>query len=82
MRKPDRVNEYPMLSLCGCGRLHFTYGPMTLHFDRHEFLLFAIDVNRMAAQVRQITPFQTSATRNATVCHRMRRARPFSDMNH
>ncbi len=72
MRKPDRVNEHPMLSLCGCGRLHFTYGPMTLHFDRHEFLLFAIDVNRMAAQVRQTTPISdlpSAAKQNATVCH-------------
>ena len=56
---------------CECGRLHFTYGPMTLHFDRSEFLSFADSVGRLGALVRQA--FKDSAVpshvSNATVCH-------------
>ena len=26
------------LALCGCGKLHFTYGSVTVHFEREDFL--------------------------------------------
>jgi len=42
------------LNICGCGRLHFTYGPLTLHFDRDEFLVFAREVATLAAQLGRI----------------------------
>jgi hypothetical protein len=60
------------LAFCGCGKLHFTYGPLTLHFDRVEFLAFADSVGRLGALVRQaakdsaVVPSHVS---NATVCH-------------
>lgn len=41
------------VTLCECGKLHFTYGPVTLHFDREEFLKFADSVGRLGARVRQ-----------------------------
>lgn len=33
------------LAVCGCGRLHLTYGPITLNFQRDEFVKFARDVD-------------------------------------
>ncbi|MEK6804591.1 MAG: hypothetical protein AABZ34_18310 [Nitrospirota bacterium] len=41
------------LNMCGCDRLHFTYGPITLHFDRDEFVAFADAVARLASQLGQ-----------------------------
>lgn len=43
-----------VMNVCGCGRLHFTYGPVTLHFEREEFVAFAGQVARLAAQVQQM----------------------------
>ena len=60
------------VAFCGCGKLHFTYGPLTLHFDRAEFLAFADSVGRLSALVRQaakdsiVVPGHISS---ATVCH-------------
>lgn len=36
------------LNVCGCGRLHLTYGGMTLHFERDEFMRFAHDLGQMS----------------------------------
>lgn len=41
------------LALCGCGKLHFTYGSVTVHFDHDEFFLFAESVSRLSAMMRQ-----------------------------
>ncbi|HEY6085300.1 MAG TPA: hypothetical protein VIU63_07870 [Nitrospira sp.] len=41
------------LALCGCGKIHFSYGPVTLHFDREEFVLFAESVGWLGAMVKQ-----------------------------
>ena len=60
------------VAFCGCGKLHFTYGPMTLHFDRSEFLAFADSVCRLGALVRQSvkdSPVVPSHVPNATICH-------------
>lgn len=60
------------MALCGCGRLHFTYGPLTLHFDRGEFLAFADSVCRLGAVVRQAAKDSSavpSHITNATICH-------------
>jgi len=48
-----------------------TYGAVTLHFDRDEFLLFAESVGRMSAIVRKVPrPVLTSSlTPNANICH-------------
>ena len=60
------------LNVCICGRLHFTYGPITLHFEPSEFLGFAGDVGTMAVEFRQMqasqVPVQTT-TGNGTACH-------------
>jgi hypothetical protein len=60
------------VAFCGCGKLHFTYGPLTLHFDRVEFLAFADSVSRLGALVRQAakdSTFVPGHVSNATVCH-------------
>ena len=60
------------MAFCGCGKLHFTYGPITLHFDRSEFLAFADSVGRLGALVRQAAKDSTvtpSYVPNATICH-------------
>jgi hypothetical protein len=60
------------VAFCGCGKLHFTYGPLTLHFDRSEFLSFADSVGRLGALVRQAAKDSkavSSHASNATMCH-------------
>ena len=58
--------------LCDCGKFHFTYGSITLHFDRDEFLVFAESVGRLSTMVRQATAgssFAAGRIPNTTVCH-------------
>ena len=58
--------------LCECGKLHFTYGSVTLHFDRDEFLLFSESVGRLSSMVRQAaagSSIAPSRTLNTTLCH-------------
>jgi hypothetical protein len=60
------------VALCECGKLHFTYGSVTLHFDQDEFLLFAESVGRLDAMVRQAaagSSFAFSRISNTNVCH-------------
>ncbi len=60
------------VAFCGCGKLHFTYGPLTLHFDRAEFLSFADSVGRLGALVRQSAKDSSvvqSHIPSATICH-------------
>ena len=67
-----RGDQQSKVAFCGCGKLHFTYGPLTLHFDRVEFLAFADSVGRLGALVRQAAKDSTvvpSYVSNATVCH-------------
>lgn len=54
MHKVLQSNGQTALNICGCGRLHFSYGPLTLHFERDEFLTFAGEVVKLVAQLRQI----------------------------
>ena len=66
-------NRHVQLNICDCGRLHFTYGPITLHFDRGEFQAFAEVVSRLAAQVPDVEshpdPLTMAPTRTNTLCH-------------
>ncbi len=60
------------LAFCECGKLHFTYGPVTLHFDREEFIAFADSVGRLGTLVKQAANGSTPAPSfapNANVCH-------------
>jgi hypothetical protein len=60
------------LSMCGCGRLHFTYGPITLHFDREEFARFVHEVSRLARTLDQLADRHgpaLAANRDITLCH-------------
>jgi len=71
MENVMRGSGQTKLALCTCGKLHLTYGAVTLHFDRDEFLLFAESVGRMSAIVRKVPrPVLTSSlTPNANICH-------------
>lgn len=53
MENVMRVDGQSTLALCGCGKLHYTYGPLTLHFEKDEFLRFASSVGRLGVLVRQ-----------------------------
>lgn len=60
------------LVLCDCGKLHVTFGSVTLHFTRDEFQVFAESIRRLAVIVGQPAPFQAPAgARSALseVCH-------------
>lgn len=60
------------LVLCGCGKLHLTFGAVTLHLTRDEFLVFAESVQRLAVIVaRPSTKQSLGAARPnpSVVCH-------------
>ncbi|MBA5867861.1 MAG: hypothetical protein GDA67_14300 [Nitrospira sp. CR1.3] len=60
------------LVLCGCGKLHVTYGSVTLHFEREEFVLFAESIGRLAAMLKQSALNHALAlkpTSNVHICH-------------
>ena len=60
------------LVMCGCGKLHFTYGAVTLHFDRDEFLRFSESVGRLGPMVRQAVQgsgVSPRPLRNVDLCH-------------
>ena len=60
------------LNVCGCGSLHFTYGPITLHFDRDEFVAFAGAVARLASQLGQADDslrVAPSSAYSGPICH-------------
>ncbi len=65
MERTLRVSEQMTLSECGCGRLQFTYGPVTLHFERTEFLLFARDVAHLLTHVAHSRP----VSQDHPTCH-------------
>jgi hypothetical protein len=57
---------------CTCGRLHVTYGGITLRFYREEFLSFAEGVRRLAEFVKRPPTRFLSATESggqSKVCH-------------
>ncbi len=58
-----------VLNVCGCGKLHFTYGPITLHFEREEFLTFADEVNHAAAHLGDQRGPVAFPGGNGTACH-------------
>lgn len=60
------------LNLCDCSRIHLTYGSITLHFEKEEFLAFAMQLTRMAAHVSNTAGFRkvpTLADAKATTCN-------------
>lgn len=60
------------LTVCACGKLHFTYGPITLHFETKEFVSFADDIAHLITQFRLIQDDRQSvpaSTYNDIVCH-------------
>ena len=60
------------LTLCECGKLHFTYGPVTVHFEREEFFLFAEAVGRLSAMMKQAphgSPLNGRAATDVRICH-------------
>jgi len=60
------------LALCGCGKLHVTYGAVTLHFEREEFVQFADSIGRLAAMLKQSALNQALALKppsNVHICH-------------
>mgnify|MGYP001564578298 CR=1 FL=1 len=54
MQKVVQSDGQTALNLCGCGRPHFTYGPITLHFEREEFTRFAGVVGRLATHLQHV----------------------------
>jgi hypothetical protein len=57
------------LDVCGCGRLHLTYGPVTLNFKRDEFVRFARDVSRLANYLATAQHIAGPVSRAVTNCH-------------
>jgi hypothetical protein len=72
MEQIMRGDKQSKLAFCECGKLHFTYGSVSLHFDRDEFLMFADSVGRLGAIVRQAAQDSicvSGPVQNANVCH-------------
>jgi hypothetical protein len=65
-------NGQAALNVCACGKLHFTYGPITLHFETNEFVSFADNIAHLITQLRMIQDDRQSvpaSTYNDIVCH-------------
>jgi hypothetical protein len=61
-----------VLHLCGCGKLHLTYGPLTLHFEQAEFIRFAGEVGRLATRLQHVIADREPVLmpgQNGPVCH-------------
>ncbi len=72
MQKVFGSNRRVTLNVCGCGRLHVTYGPITLHFEPDDFLAFGEAVIQMVDQFRRIHGDQlvrSTPPGHETVCH-------------
>jgi hypothetical protein len=65
-------SQHFKLNVCDCSRIHLTYGSVTLHFEKEEFLTYAMHVGRMAthvsstAELRRARDFTDAETTN---CH-------------
>lgn len=60
------------LNVCDCSRIHLTYGSITLHFEKEEFLAYARQLTRMAAHVANTAGFQKAhglVDAKSTTCH-------------
>lgn len=60
------------INMCTCGKLHFRYGSVTLHFESHEFTLFANAVAHLHAryeELRRPQPSGTIPTLHNDFCH-------------
>jgi hypothetical protein len=66
---PMTQDAQTTLDVCGCGRLHLTYGPVTLNFQREEFLRFARDVGRLANYLAAVQHAALPFPQATTKCH-------------
>ncbi len=57
------------LDVCGYGRLHLTYGGMTLHFERDEFRRSARDLEYMSQYLTNIQGTAPFVRDVPTRCH-------------
>lgn len=72
MKKTLRTQEAMKLVLCGCGKIHVTWGSITLHFMRDEFQAFAESIRRLAAIMTQPSANEKSPATTSSfseVCH-------------
>lgn len=72
MQKTVGKESSMKLVLCDCGKLHLTYGALTLHLTRDEFLVFSESIRRLATIVAQPPVGQHPATLRSSpseVCH-------------
>lgn len=53
MEEARRGDVQSKLVLCECGKFHFTYRSMTLHFEREEFFAFVDSVARLGRLVKE-----------------------------
>jgi hypothetical protein len=72
MQKGLRSAGRATLNVCECGRLHVTYGPITLHFKPDDFLAFGEAVTLLVEQFRLVQSDRlvpSTPTGHETVCH-------------
>ena len=72
MEKMFGTDQPMKLVLCDCGGLRLSSGPMTIHFTREVFQVFAESVGRLASIVAQPPLGQASKTTRpkvSEVCH-------------
>jgi len=62
-------NGQSKLAVCGCGRLHVTYGSITLHFDKEEFQIFADSIGRLASMLKQSSLSSMPAHKGSSSAH-------------
>ncbi len=55
--------QHLKLHVCDCNRINLTYGSVTMHFDKEEFLAYAMHVGKMASQVSSAADLQKTRAR-------------------
>lgn len=60
------------MNVCHCGGINLTYGSVTFHFGKKEFLTYATHLGRMATQISNASGFQMAGNvtdEKAKDCH-------------
>ena len=65
-------NDQVALNMCTCGKLHFRYGSITLHFEPDDFTAFANAVTHLHTRYKEMKHPQASSTTSSLrndLCH-------------
>jgi hypothetical protein len=68
---PAQGQPKTTLTVCACGTLHLTHGPVTLHFRPEEFIAFGQGIALLVSQFQKMPNAQLpfSHASDEPMCH-------------